>query len=197
MRASASRLSSPTAGVAATERAFSETPPARLYLDTNVVLDALIQTRPRHARVAALIRHLYESGLTTLYVSSLTWVEYGHIVVSEGLRALLPAETRDRFHLDAWDSSAVRAAYMADMVSKFEALLNQFPWVELPIGPGIRRHALELMPQYALKGNDAAHLASALQAEVYDLASFDKAFRKVDGLYLWNDLIHAEPAAHA
>jgi predicted nucleic acid-binding protein len=41
---------------------------------------------------------------------------------------------------------------------------------------------------------DAAHLASAAEVEVRDFASPDEAYRRVDGLILWNDLIHTAPA---
>ena len=58
--------------------------------------------------------------------------------------------------------------------------------------PEIRRRAIDYIAQYNLSGQDAIHLASALNAGVTDLASFDGGFRRVEGVHLWNDLIHAK-----
>ena len=64
----------------ATERAFTHLPPTRLYLDTNVVFDYLTPTRPHHTRVEAFVVHLFTGGLTTLYVSPLSWMEFAHVM---------------------------------------------------------------------------------------------------------------------
>jgi hypothetical protein len=66
--------------MAATERLFSEFPPALLYLDTNFVLDYLISTRPNHARVTSFLQKVFETGVTHIHISSLSWVEFGHVL---------------------------------------------------------------------------------------------------------------------
>lgn len=47
------------------------------------------------------------------------------------------------------------------------------------------------MADYNLEGQDAIHLASANYVGVFDMASLDRTFRRVDGLNLWNDQIYA------
>ncbi len=46
------------------------------------------------------------------------------------------------------------------------------------------------MAEYNLKAHDAVHVATAFAAEVLDFASFDADYRRVAGLYLWNDRIY-------
>jgi predicted nucleic acid-binding protein len=45
------------------------------------------------------------------------------------------------------------------------------------------------MGEYNLGAQNAVHLAGARIAGVHDFASFDRMFRRVDGLNLWNDRI--------
>ena len=67
-------------------------------------------------------------------------------------------------------------------------LLAEFLWYEAPLTATVREAALQYMIEYNLGAQDAVHLASALLSGVRDFASFDRRFRRVDGLYLWNDL---------
>jgi predicted nucleic acid-binding protein len=46
------------------------------------------------------------------------------------------------------------------------------------------------MADYNLRAQDAVRLARADVAGVRDFASFDRRFRRVDGLILWNDQIY-------
>ncbi len=46
------------------------------------------------------------------------------------------------------------------------------------------------MMRWNLQATDALHLACAEEAGVMDFASFDRGFRRVDQLILWNDRIY-------
>ena len=76
--------------MAAAERSFSEFPPARLYFDTDFVLNYLIPTQPHHARGGPFLQSVQAAGVTAAYVSSLTWLEFAHVVMKESSRSDLP-----------------------------------------------------------------------------------------------------------
>ena len=76
------------------------------------------------------------------------------------------------------------------MQSFLDSFFSEFALVEIPLTSEIRQSALALMSRYNLDSYDAVHVASAESEGVVDFASFDEAFRRADGLHLWNDLIH-------
>src|SRR6266516_362656 len=116
--------------MAATERSFSETPPAKLYLDTNFILDYLISTRPNYARVRDFLQRAAEMSLTHVHISSLSWVEFGHVVRRQDFRDKLPDEWRAQYQLDQWEDLDVRRRYLGDMCKLFEECLVAFEWTE-------------------------------------------------------------------
>jgi predicted nucleic acid-binding protein len=183
--------------VPATERSFSltgnELPPSRLYVDTDFLIAALIGSEPNHQRTAAFLERLVEHGLTTLYMSSLAWLEYSHHITKERVRRAWPLDIQHRYQLDRWENPEVRARYLEDRHAALARLLSHFNVEEVNLTEHIREAARLLMAEYNLKSHDAAHVATAFAAEVVDFASFDSGYRRVDGLYLWNDLIHQPP----
>jgi predicted nucleic acid-binding protein len=176
--------------VPATERAFTEVPPTRLYLDTSVLLDYFVSASPTHARVRAFAVHLQSYHLTSIYLSSLSWLEIVNAVRRLNFRNALPAEWQQEYQLNRWQNPWVRQRYFQAWLGLLDGLLAQFEWIELAITPAVRVRALDYVSIYNLKPQDAAHLACANNAGVVDLASFDEDFRRVDGLHLWNDKIH-------
>jgi predicted nucleic acid-binding protein len=175
---------------AAIEHAFADTPPQRLYLDTDFVIAALIDTEPHHARCSGFLKHVADLRLTRLYVSSLWWLEFIDTVTRQQWRDRLPPGVQQQFQLHHWQQSLVRQHYVQWMVGRLEEILAPFEWAEVSINRSIRTLAVQYMGEYALRGQDATHLAAMAYAGVYDLASLDEKFRKVDGLHLWNDRIH-------
>lgn len=161
-----------------------------MYLDMDVLIGYLVSGDPHHERATDLLTHLSEHGLTTIYLSSVAWAEYHHHVCKATFRAALPEEEQRRLRLDHWDEPLIRSAYLQGMLAKLDSLLAQFEWIEIPFGPAIRLKAADYMAQYNLGAHDAVHLASALSEEVFDFASFDRGYRRVDGLYLWNDCMY-------
>ncbi|MBI4494716.1 MAG: type II toxin-antitoxin system VapC family toxin [Chloroflexi bacterium] len=178
----------------ATELAFSNPPPRALYLDTDVLINYLVSSEPHHQRSRTFLERLLAQD-TTLYVSSLTWIEYAHVITRDDFRRRLSQEIRQRLRLDRWGDRAVRQRYLQEYVQALDELLAQFEWAEVFPLVDVRQAALGFMDQYNLDGQDAIHLASAFSHGVVDFASFDRVYRRVDGLHLWNDLIYAGQSA--
>ena len=170
--------------VPATERAFTEIPPSRLYLD------GLVTSRPHHARAAAFLLHLAEHAITTLYLSALAWTELAHTVMRQDFRDALPPIWQARYALAYWDQQPVRAAYLTAWLALVDQMLAPFAWEEVSVTRNERVRALQHMMVFNLRATDALHLACAESVGVMDFASFDRGFRRVDGLYLWNDRIY-------
>jgi predicted nucleic acid-binding protein len=176
--------------VPATERAFSDTPPARLYVDTDFILTYLVGTRPYHARCRPFVERVQQLGVTTLYLSSLAWLEYAHVIMRPDFRSQLAAELQRQFDFDRWEQdAAVRQRYFGHSIQVLNDFLDQFGWVEVSLTDQVRAAALQMMGQYNVGAHDAVHLASAQFAGVADLASFDRGYRRVDGVFLWNDRV--------
>ena len=178
----------------ATEHAFNEPPPARLYIDTNVVLDYLVGSNPNHTRITSFVDRLLAHGLTALYISPLLLLEFAHTIRREDFRDKLPPDWHQQHRLHRWDDPQTRQRYLQTWYGLLEGLLAQFEWSEIAVTPAVRTRALGYVSTYNLKPQDAAHLACAHEAGVVDLASFDEGFRRVDGLHLWNDRMHTKPA---
>lgn len=174
----------------ALEHAFTDLGPDHLYLDTDILINVLVSTQPHHSRCIDFLRRLQVGARTTLYLSSLTWLELTHVVTRPSFRDVLAVDIQHLFQFSRWDRPSVRRAYIDALLGDVETVLEQFTWIELPVTPAIRRRATRFMAEYRLGSHDAAHLASAAQAGVADVASLDAAFRRVDDLDLWNDLIH-------
>ncbi len=83
---------------------------------------------------------------------------------------------------------------MRAMFWLMEQFLDQSAWYEVAVTSAVRSQAVDLMIQYNLDAHDSVHLACARLEGVYDLVSFDRGFRRVDGLVLWNNqLYRAQP----
>jgi predicted nucleic acid-binding protein len=165
-------------------------PPTRLYLDTNVCIAYLVGSHPHNVPARVLFRRLAECGLTTLFVSSLSWLEFAHVVARQEFLDHLPEDWRRRYRLTRWQDASVRRQYLEALVRHLADLLDEFEWVELPLTPDVRTAAIDYLKRYAIDAQDAVHLASATLAGVQDLASFDRRLRHIDDLYLWNDLMY-------
>jgi predicted nucleic acid-binding protein len=175
----------------ATERGFLETPPQRLYVDTDFILTYLVSTRPHHARCRPFVERVQGMGITTLYVSSLVWLEYAHVITRPAFRSALPEHTQREFAFEHWENDpAVRQRYFEYSINLLNEFLDQIGWVEVSLTDQVRAAALQFIGQYNMGSHDAANVASAQFAGVIDLASFDQGYRRVDGLFLWNDRIH-------
>src|SRR5207253_1769858 len=102
----------------------------------------------------------------------------------------LADDLQRRYRIGRWQRPEIRRAYIEGVLGDFESVLSQFAWVEIPVTPVVRRLSTRFMAEYSLGSQDAVHLVSAAHEGVADLASLDAAFRRVDGLNLWNDRLH-------
>jgi predicted nucleic acid-binding protein len=171
--------------VPAIRHALTEFPPRRLYPDTNFLLNVLVPSYPFHAAASGFLIQIAAAGMTTLYVSSLTWLEFGNAVLRADFRAGLAADLQREYRLDDWGAADVRDDYLAAMLNRLYALLSGFDRYDVAVTLDVSVHALQLMGQHGLRWQDAAHVACAQAVGVVDVVSFDSAFRRVDGLYLW------------
>ncbi len=171
----------------ATEHLFSEPAPPRLYIDTDIVLAYLNANESLHTRCIPFFESIALNRGTELYTSSLLWLEFAHVITREAFRTRLPESVQRRFRLDRWHDAQVRSAYLEANLRDLSELLGQFVLHEVALTPAVRTLAVEQMARFALGSQDATHLASASLAGVDGFASFDEAFRRVDGLQLWND----------
>lgn len=175
----------------AIERPFdgSVLPPSRLYVDTDVLVAATVRTHPHYSRSSALFSLLIRYGLTTLYLCPVSWMEFAHVFGKETFRRALPPEFDHLDPIAGWEDVTVREAYFQFVMRTFNALLSPFEWNQVLLSDDVQTRAIGQMATHNLGAQDAVHLACAEIAGVRDLGSFDHRFRRVNGLYLWNDRI--------
>ena len=169
----------------ASSHALTDYPPTQLYLDTNMFLAHLVRTHPHHQAAADFLVHLATCGVTTLFISSLSWIEFTHVVTSQRWRDGLPAAIQQQYRLQRWHQAPIRQTYLQAMLAHFQALLASFAWDEIALTVDIRIAALKAVQAYDLDTHDAVHWASAQEAGVPNLASFDQDFGRITGLHLW------------
>lgn len=175
----------------AVERSFFDPSPDRLYLDTNIIIDYLVRNRPFHGRCVPFLDKVRRRGRTTIFLSSLSWTEFVHVIRKETFRRDLPDELQQQLSVSQWQDPSVRERYIDFFLALFQRLIDHFDWAEVPVTSTVRARSVALIKQFNLDTQDAIHVASAFESGVLDLASFDEAYRRVDGLVLWNDLIYA------
>jgi len=133
----------------AIEHRFDEAPPVRLYLDTDFVIAHLVSSEPLHDRTQRFLTHVATYNRTTMYISSLSWMEFGHVVSTSRFRATLPDDLQHRLNLRRWDRSAeVRRSYLRYFFGAARQLLDQFGWREIGLTPALGAQAQELFIRY-------------------------------------------------
>lgn len=175
----------------AIEHTFTDALPARLYFDTDVLISVLAVDQPHHRRSEALFARLIREGGTVVVLSSLSWMEFANVVMRDRFRLNLPPDVQQQFRFDRWQESAVREAYLQFFLRSLENLLDQADYEEIALTSEIRTAALTYVAGTNLRPHDAVHLASASLGGDAQIVSFDESFRRIDGLHLWNDGIHA------
>lgn len=80
------------------------------------------------------------------------------------------------------------------MIDLLEESSGHFQCEGIPLTDQVWHVAALLIAMYNLKMHDATYLATASLAEMVDMASFDRGYRRVDRLFLWNDGIFGTQA---
>lgn len=88
-----------------------------------------------------------------------------------------------------WANVAGRIPYMKRGDRLLKQFLSEFPVFEQRILKTIKDNAVDIMAMYNLDSYDAIHIGTALYRKVYDIVSFDKDFRCVGAIQLWNDRV--------
>ena len=111
----------------------------------NIFLAHLVRTHPHHQAAADFPVHLATCGVTTLFLSSLSWIEFVHVVTSQRWRDWLPTGLQQQYRLHRWHQAPVRQAYLQGMLSQFQRLLAPFAWNEIALTADIRMNALQVV----------------------------------------------------
>ena len=76
----------------AIEHRFDDALPGDLFLDTDIVVSYLVGNQPYHAASRAFIDRVSRDSETTVYVSTLSPLEYAQVVSRDRFRRELPEE---------------------------------------------------------------------------------------------------------
>jgi predicted nucleic acid-binding protein len=155
-------------------------PPAHIYLDTSLVIAAMITGAPHCTASAAFCARLAQ------YNSSVYFSQVLRLELASGLRRLattqtnLPAAVRQRYQLDDWGrDSQVRQRWLAFGMREFEVFLGQFEEVlEVPLSLGACQRSVAIMARDGLNAFDALHVATADELGLQAFAAADDDFKR-------------------
>ena len=97
-----------------------------------------------------LFNLLLQRGVTTLFLSALSWLEFLHVFSREDFRRLLPTAFAHLRAVERWKSPEARQAYYQFVLDAFSDLLSPFAWEEVLITEEVRAGAVQLMGTYNL-----------------------------------------------
>lgn len=155
-----------------------------VYIDTDVAVNAIISDMENTAASRAALETLLKSE-NVVHFSIILRMEYAQAIRNLASRGQLPTELRKGFHLDNWSDPVVRTQWMQYGMGQLDTLINDLPTVvELPVSGTIISQASEYMARYALRSQDAVHLATALHYEIPVFWTCDDHFSRVDDLVI-------------
>ncbi len=153
--------------------------PSRLYLDTSVIVATISSGDPFNGQCTAYCTALARNN-STIYFSQLLRLEYAQFIrkVATDSQYAIPQNLFQQYQLrDFGKNLMVRHNWMNFMTGQFDTLLATFYSVrELPLRPLILRQSNSLMSFHSIESYDAAHVATALQEGIHDLATTDEKF---------------------
>ncbi|RIK42088.1 MAG: hypothetical protein DCC58_11535 [Chloroflexi bacterium] len=158
--------------------------PSAIYVDTSVVVAAILEDALHHTGARTFCNQLIENRSRVCF-SQLLRLELAQAIRVYGtVSAALPVTVRRRYRLARWDRDhEVRARWYHDGVTAFEALLADLSRVyEIPIRVEDWRSSIALMSRYHLRSYDAFHAATALGLGVFNFATLDSDFTRVSEL---------------
>jgi predicted nucleic acid-binding protein len=162
--------------------------PADIYLDTSLVLAALLPGLAHAGPSLEFCDQLARQGCT-VYFSQLLRLEIAQALKNVATRkpAQLSEPLRQQFQLHDWNTREdVRRRWMTHGQGQLEAFIGQFvEVVELPLDRVTWDRSIDLMCRYPFKSYDAAHVATAIQYSVQHLATTDREYLVVQNPRIW------------
>ncbi len=158
-------------------------PPEVVYLDTSVVVAAIIPGSDHVGPCAAFCNDLVAAG-SRIFFSQILRLELSQALLKLATRrAGLPSDTSAAYRLDDWGADpSVRDRWLRIGVRAFDDLFERFPRVlELPFDVGTWQTSLDVMVAHGLRSHDAIHVATARQLGVPTIATADDHFKRVAG----------------
>jgi len=149
------------------------TTPALAVVDTNVIVEALLEDEPEHFECARLVQRL-DAERTTLVFSRMLEMELWETVFNIGLRM---QHTRKRLrHVRYYAEARNQAIELLDGALRgWEEILESVPsmCIELDEVAGM---VPDLMRNYGFQSYDAVHVATLLVSGASDLITRDNGF---------------------
>ena len=163
---------------------LSQPTPRHIYLDTSVIVGAIVTGAP-HANACSVFCNWLAARDSRVYFSQVLRLE-----LSQALRHLatrhqqLPQSVQQQYQLDQWGTSApVRERWLALGITQFQALLGRFTEViELPFRLSTWSQSVDIMAREGLQSLDAVHVATAQEHGLRDFATVDADFQRIPRL---------------
>lgn len=169
----------------AVRHAFSDDPlPSVIVADSSFIFHALFDDRQGYHLPARRFAERLRQANTSLVYSSLIFLEAPQCwrrLYKRGL--LFPAR-------GGIDITPNRLNAFAESDSALENFLAAFNQRQINISRALMRQASAMAARYDLQSHDALVVALARDIGVANLAAIDRGFRVVDGLELWDGLLH-------
>ncbi|MGH9176054.1 MAG: type II toxin-antitoxin system VapC family toxin [Vicinamibacterales bacterium] len=156
--------------------------PSRIYLDTGVVVAAIMRGALYHEPARDFCVTLANAS-SHVYFSSLLQVEFLQALVAIGNDPTqVPGGIRRRYRLHRWgESDAIRLTWLNHALELFEGFLGQFSEVdEVAIAPRIVTAAVPVMARHMLRSYDALHVSTAAEIGLSHFATCDSDFLRVE-----------------
>lgn len=152
-------------------------------MDSSVIVAAIIGGDPHSLACASYCADLAANN-SAIYFSELVRLEVAHVIRRLATTNAAPPHLHQHYRLGRFSANrAVRQQWIDFGMEEFDTLLRTFSIVyEVPYQRAIWQHAVQLMALHNLRSYDAAHVATALAADVADFASVDSDYVRVSAL---------------
>ncbi len=149
------------------------TAPARLVVDTSVVVEAIVPNTPTHDVCVALFQALSDAGTIVIYNGLLT-TELAETLFR---LALIDRWGRKQWRRARYDGRARRRAgrLLSAGLGAWQDILDNVNSSQVDHAE-VADKVFELMRRYGLGSYDAIHAATALKENVFDIATLDHGF---------------------
>lgn len=155
--------------------------PVDVYLDTSLVVAALVAGSDHHRPCAAYCARLAANDCR-IYFSQILWLELAEALRRLATRPSVAAEIRVAYRLDAWTTDArVRDRWLRYGLDLFEVFLDRFEVGEFPFDRPTWHESIAVMVDLRLRSLDAIHIATARRNGIRAIATADGDFMRAAG----------------